>query len=1433
MRYFKTIQGKLTIAIRMIVLLTICVSSVAIYGFYNFRNTSHEFMSRGMPAIQKASRLAVTAKGIAAAVPALAVSPDLDVLEREFYNISSHLQKLKSLSTGFSSRNIKEANKTLALSISQLKRSLSEIYSTRTQILFFKKEVKEILDKSAEISGKIKKMFRPVRDDAGFRLIVTLTNMIEKGKIGGKMGDRALRVDLPNFQYSMETGILAERAASLLHQAANATDCNTLNSLILSFNDTIEELLLNISNFGTEKAARPLTQIISSLKNIGTNRDNIFRLREKQLEMDKKINMELAKAQRLSSILSDSAMTFSFEVMNNARQKAAKLVTTQEIGAVMIVLFAGASVLLAAIISWLIVDRSIVSRLNKLRDSMINAKQGNPDIKIPTGGNDEISDMASALEYFVKTIQAEITERKHAEATIRDSEQRLAQIINFLPDPTWVIDNDGKVVAWNKAMEKLSGISAKNMLGKGDYEYSVPLFGERRPTLIDMVKNKNIAGEKIKKEDDTLEAEFFHPNLGNGGIHLSATARLLYDANGKIAGAIESVRDITDRKLSEKALEEREINLRTIFQNSPVGIVHLSHEGIILDCNDTFLNLTHMAKEEITGINLATGSNSEKFKMAIFSALSGETTEYEGAFRLGKKASSLVVRIIFNPTEPCCTLSEVIATIEDITTRKFMEEELIRAKTAADEANRAKSAFLANMSHEIRTPMNAIVGLTHLLMKTGLDEKQYDYLKKIQSATRSLLGIINDILDFSKIEAGKLKMEKVKFNLEEVLENLANLIAVKTHEKENLEVLFATSQNVPTYLKGDPLRLGQVLTNLTTNALKFTDSGEIVIKTELMEETKNHVSLKFSVKDTGIGMTESQTAVLFRAFTQADPSTTRRYGGTGLGLSISKRLVNMMGGDIFVKSRPGMGSTFTFTAVFERCEQKDRKSMLPWHDLKEIRVLVVDDNKTSRDILSKILKSCSFEVNAVSSGEQGIMELERAQNDGLAYDLVLMDWQMDGMDGIEASKKIKEHPGLKKTPTIIMITGYGREDIIKQSEAIGLDGFLIKPVNSSLLFDTIIQAVGKKIPKNIHIANQKEETKEEDIVMDGRKILLVEDNEINQQVAMEILKEAGLEVSLGGNGLQAIEMIEKNSYDLVLMDLQMPVLDGYEATKKLRSDNRFKDLPIIAMTAHAMTGDREKCLKAGMNDHIGKPIDPDKLFAVIKKWLPERKKYTDNTKSNPEYCENAQIKTDHEDLPDSIEWFDIKGGLARLKGNAKLYKKLLLDFSDDYENLSEEIKAAMDKGHWDEVYEKIHGLKGVSGNLSAIALYPASLDFEKLVGKKMKNEDVPKDIMEKSFENLSNVLKASLDSISCLKNKNKGIVYYDGPYAKEKVPPDLAAKAANKIRNAAEAGDIARLQKLAKKMRGWSDSLIPFAVKIEEMADNFDLEGIIDLAENL
>ena len=525
--------------------------------------------------------------------------------------------------------------------------------------------------------------------------------------------------------------------------------------------------------------------------------------------------------------------------------------------------------------------------------------------------------------------------------------------------------------------------------------------------------------------------------------------------------------------------------------------------------------------------------------------------------------------------------------------------ELRAANRRAEDATAMKSMFLANMSHEIRTPMNAVIGMAYLALKTPLSEKQRDYVSKIHNAGTSLLGVINDVLDFSKIEAGRLDIEAVDFRLDDVIASVTSITAQKAQDK-GLEFLVDVADSVPPNLVGDPLRLGQVIANLVNNAIKFTEQGDVYLRADLLEEVGERVRLRFSVKDTGIGMTPEQAARLFQPFSQADGSTTRKHGGTGLGLTICRRLVELMGGEIWLESAPGAGSTFLFT-VSVGVSSGLARSRVATEQLRAVSALVVDDNAAARDILVHALVGVGARVDAVSSGEEAIAAVRQHDSDR-PYDVIFMDWRMPGMDGIQATRLIKEDPSLTTRPAVVLVTAFGREEVREEAERIQMDGFLLKPVTPSMLFDTLVALFAGSRQDGTAPAPAADRHADR---LRGMRILLAEDNEINQQIAVELLEGVGATVEVANDGVDAVRKVLSQpmppNYDVVLMDLQMPEMDGYQATREIRSDARFASFPIIAMTAHATIEERQKCLGAGMNGHVSKPIDPSSLFDTLER----------------------------------------------------------------------------------------------------------------------------------------------------------------------------------------------------------------------------------------
>ncbi len=631
--------------------------------------------------------------------------------------------------------------------------------------------------------------------------------------------------------------------------------------------------------------------------------------------------------------------------------------------------------------------------------------------------------------------------------------------------------------------------------------------------------------------------------------------------------------------------------------------------------------------------------------------------------------------------------------MREVNERKQTEAQLEQARKTAIAANQAKSEFLANMSHEIRTPMNAIIGISHLMLNTEMNSRQLDFMKKIQSSSHHLLEILNDILDFSKIEAGKLTVEQTEFDLETVLNSLATLMSEKTSAKL-LPLLFDVDPAIPGYLIGDPMRLAQILINYVNNAFKFTERGKIVVEVQIKQDNAQDMLLYFAVHDTGIGLTQEQRAVLFQSFQQADTSTTRKYGGTGLGLAISKKLAEMMGGEVGVESEYGKGSTFWFTARLGK-SNKQKLQLLPDPGLAGRKVLVVEDHTDSRLILCNLLEKMSFQTDSAAIGLVALAKIKQADSENQPYELVFLDWQMPGMNGLETARQIKELE-LTKPPQLVMVTAFCREDVISEAEKSGIAEVLIKPVNASLLFNTAISLLsGKQRTRNPATASDLSLLERLQPIQ-GARILLVEDNELNQEVAVELLKEVGLLIDVAENGVVALEMAQEHEYDLVLMDMQMPVMDGISATQAIRELGRFADLPIVAMTANAMQSDREICLAAGMNDHLGKPIEPEELWNMLLRWV------------KPGSADNAQPKSapvNHADspitIPADIEGLNTSAGLRRALGKPAMYLSMLQKFADKQKQIPAQLETALAAKDLELAERLAHTLKGLAGNIGA------------------------------------------------------------------------------------------------------------------------------------
>lgn len=881
-------------------------------------------------------------------------------------------------------------------------------------------------------------------------------------------------------------------------------------------------------------------------------------------------------------------------------------------------------------------------------------------------------------------------------------------VIKQTPLSVVIMDTDTKIQYVNPYFTLSSGYLPEDVAGKDARRV---MENPKTPKgTYEMMWNRVSAGEKwageivsIKKNGEEFEEKI--------------VVSPIKDQNGAITNFVAVKENISDSKKLRSQLNNQSYFTAQVIDTLPSALFYISDQNAFIGANAAYKQMYGIEDIQITGADFASAMWIKDASYAVFCALKEEalridapvTKQFVRKLQNGSVAIYLFGVGIFYLADG--SIGGYIGVMTDISELKDKEKELEAALEQANSATLAKSQFLANMSHEIRTPMNAIIGMSYLALKTELDEKQRDYVEKIHLAASSLLRIINDILDFSKIESMKLEMESIEFTLDTEIVNTIRLFTEKAEEK-SIEFLYHLPAELPQTLKGDPLRLNQVITNLVSNAIKFTKDGEIILS--ISEETRedNRIKLKFAVKDTGIGIKAENRDKLFEVFTQSDNSTTRQFGGTGLGLAISKKLVEMMGGEIWLDSEEGRGSTFYFTAwFFYDADEVRKESALPY-EIGKLNVLVVDDNQAAREILEDYVKTIGFKVFSVASGEEALRLIDARDKDD-PFHVVFIDWMMPKMNGIELVKQLQVPDRLKNMPSLVLVTAYDKDEMVRQSQTVRVDSFLVKPISQSTLLNTILSLFSQNSVKSTNYVHV-----EEDFNLAGLRVLLAEDNEINQQIAVELLSGQGIAVKLANNGREAAQaMAEENSesaYDVILLDLQMPVMDGFEAARIIRE--KHPTIPIIAMTARTMNEEKEKCYEAGMNDHISKPIDPPKFFTTLQKWAPPERVGHPGKKKAAQPVENSPLQ---------IKGVDTQAGLGRVAGNNKLYRSLLDSFAESQNKTALAIEEAFGRSDYLAVEQLSHMLRGLSGNIGANALQGINEKLEKAARKNSAEDITP------------------------------------------------------------------------------------------------------------
>jgi two-component system sensor histidine kinase/response regulator len=990
---------------------------------------------------------------------------------------------------------------------------------------------------------------------------------------------------------------------------------------------------------------------------------------------------------------------------------------------------------------------SISRRVTRLRAGTIQVSKGNFDVNMRDNSRDELGGLAQSFNIMTRelsetngSLRNEISERKQVEEALRESEESYRDLFENAQDAIYVHDLNGTYLSGNRAAEKLIGYGRDEVIGRNFSQFVAPEYAERIRTSL----NSKLGD----KRPTTYEIEI----LAKGGqrVPIEVSSRLIYE-RGAPVGVQGIARDITERRRAEAELRAREAQLSEAQQIARVGSWEFDTVTGKVTWSDELWRIFGLKPRE-PGLSFEeylamVHPDDQQLVKNTNEKAQQERKEFDHHYRIIRPDGA--VRAIRASGRVICDengqMVKMTGIDQDITEQRRIEEELEQARDAALESVRLKSEFLANMSHEIRTPMNGVIGMTGLLLDTDLTAEQRDYTQTINSSADSLMRVINDILDFSKIEAGKLHFERLDFDLLPAVESPVGLLAERAHVK-GIEIASLIESDVPLALRGDAGRLRQVITNLIGNAVKFTEAGGVLLRVSQVSNSATHAMLRFAISDTGVGISEEAQRRLFRAFVQADGSTTRSYGGTGLGLAISKQLVELMGGEIGIESTVGAGSTFWFTARFEK-QPVGRVLTTPTEaPLEGVRVLIVDDNETNRRVVQHQIASWGMQSTCSASGAEALVILRSEAAAGRPFGLGILDMQMPQMDGMMLARAIKRDAAISST-RLLMLTSLGQSDDCQTLRQAGIARCLGKPVKQSQLFDALVtimadETAALRLVMPLNLASPGDTAV---LSVQARKgatnqtrILVAEDNLVNQKVALIQLQNLGYAADLVVNGREAVEALTKVPYPIVLMDCQMPEMDGYEATAEIRrrEEGLSSRTVIIAMTAHALEGEREKCLDAGMDDYLSKPVKLDVLCRKLEQWI--------KPKGDPSSCEGsgeANVVLDQGKL--SAVDLSVLAGLREIQqpGKPDLVTELIDLFLEDTAVQLKVLREAVSQNNTMEVRRVAHLLKGSSANIGA---GPMAALYELLERTEFKNGDRGALLvkLEREFERVNQALEA-------------------------------------------------------------------------------------------